>query len=336
MVRDADRVVRVRFRRQLGHYRAGSPNCTIAGHTRRAERSEFPCCADAARGWDRDCPRHGSRNHRPGNQGMGNLACSIGLIGGGVLVGTIGLLDDIRGIRPLWRGLIHLAAAIWTIVWVGGLYRIDIGPGSMELGVVGNIVAILGVTWSINAYNFMDGIDGLAGTEAVTAGVAGAVLLGGQHLSVGLPVIVLAGSAAGFLVWNWAPARIFMGDVGSGFLGFMFAALAIASERQAGLSILAWSILGMVFLVDSTATLFRRALRGERVWEAHRSHAYQRLARAKGSHAWVVVTVIGLNAGFAVLIWPPRNTGLSLLEGWLVAAMVTGGWYWYAERNLAM
>ena len=115
--------------------------------------------------------------------------------------------------------------------------------------------------------------------------------------------MLVAAAAAGFLPWNWAPARTFMGDVGSGFLGFMFAGLAVASENVQALPALVWLLLLSVFFADSTITLVRRMLRGDRWYAPHRTHAYQRLVQAGWSHSGVTLAVLGLDAGLGALAW---------------------------------
>jgi len=120
---------------------------------------------------------------------------------------------------------------------------------------------------------------------AVTGGDAGVVFL----------ALMFAAACCGFLVWNWPPAKIFLGDVGSGYLGYVIAVLALAATRENPVALWTWLILGGVFFVDATVTLLRRLLRGERVYEAHRSHAYQWLARRWGSHSKVTCAVLMVN-----------------------------------------
>jgi Fuc2NAc and GlcNAc transferase len=113
------------------------------------------------------------------------------------------------------------------------------------------------------------------------------------------PVAALcSAAAAGFLLWNWPPAKIFMGDVGSGYLGYVLAILALAATIRDPVAVWVWLILGGAFFVDATVTLARRTIRGDRLYEAHRSHAYQWLARRWGSHLPVTVTLLALN-----LLW---------------------------------
>jgi Fuc2NAc and GlcNAc transferase len=143
----------------------------------------------------------------------------------------------------------------------------------------------------------MDGIDGIAGVEGVYVGFAGGALMLLNPADSGLSGISLAFGAAcaGFLVWNWAPARIFMGDVGSGFVGYVIAVLAVAGAFVDPASLFVWLILGGTFFVDATVTLVLRLARGERLHLAHRSHFYQRLARTWGSHAKVSLAVAAVN-----------------------------------------
>jgi Fuc2NAc and GlcNAc transferase len=171
------------------------------------------------------------------------------------------------------------------------------------------VLAVVGCVWMVCLFNFMDGIDGISGTEATTAGLWGGALLwlAGSHELAVLSLMVGA-AAAGFLVWNWAPARIFMGDVGSCLLGFCFAIVALSSERAGAVPLLVWMILLGVFVFDATVTLLRRVVRRERWHEAHRSHAYQRAVQSGWSHRQV-------SGGVAV-------TNLAL------GALATAGWRW--------
>lgn len=239
---------------------------------------------------------------------------------GGAAVALVGWIDDHGGTGRLARVLVHLSAAALAVWLLGGFPSADIGFGSLHLGVLGSIVAVLGIAWAVNFYNFMDGIDGLAGLEAVTVGVAGGIVLwaGGQP-RLAWVAFVVAAAALGFLPWNWAPARIFMGDVGSGLLGFYFGVLAVASENSGAAPASVWGLLLGVFVVDATVTLARRLLRGERVYEAHRKHAYQRLCHAGLSHRSVCLAVLGVNLGLAAL------AGLAVRRPALLLVWLAGG-----------
>ena len=146
----------------------------------------------------------------------------------------------------------------------------------------------------------MDGIDGIAGIEAVSVMVFAAILLAatGAGSSSAIFLLVASASVMGFLLWNWPPAKIFMGDSGSGFLGFCLGSAAWATIVEHRLSMWVWLILLGAFIVDATVTLVRRFLRGARLAEAHRSHAYQKLSRKYGSHRKVTLGILGVN-----LVW---------------------------------
>jgi Fuc2NAc and GlcNAc transferase len=175
----------------------------------------------------------------------------------------------------------------------------------------------------------MDGIDGLAASEAIFVSLAGAVLTVSpvNGTGVGFAALVFAAASGGFLLWNWPPARIFLGDVGSGFLGFVVVVLAVSASRDNPAALWIWLILGGVFFVDATVTLLRRLLRGERVYEAHRSHAYQWLARRWGSHRKVTLAVLAVNIVW-LLPWAmlaarfPSGAAVSVLAALAPLALV--------------
>jgi len=152
----------------------------------------------------------------------------------------------------------------------------------------------------INLYNFMDGIDGIASVEAITVCLSGAglVWLIDPVATTGLLAILFAAATIGFLVWNFPPAKIFMGDVGSGFIGIMIALFTIQASWVAPQLLWSWLILLGVFMVDATVTLFRRVCRKEKFYQAHCSHAYQHAARVLGSHRMVTLAVLTMN-----LVW---------------------------------
>lgn len=230
------------------------------------------------------------------------LACA--LTGGGALVAAAGWLDDRRGLSSSARAAVHTAAAAWALAWLGGMPKVQAGPFVLHLGLLGWLTALVGIVWMTNLYNFMDGIDGLSASEAVMVGGIGGLFLfwAGSPGAAGAAWMI-AGAAAGFLIWNWAPARIFMGDVGSGFLGYAFAVLALFSENRDALPLVGWSLLLGVFIVDATATLIRRIFQGETWYEAHRSHAFQRAVQSGYSHSHVTVAVMALNLLLALLAW---------------------------------
>lgn len=225
----------------------------------------------------------------------------LALLGGGV-VALVGWLDDRRGLSVRVRFFAHTLGALWAVVWLGGLAQLQLGTSSVSLGLFGSLLAVTGIVWSINLYNFMDGIDGLAGSQAViVAAAAGGFLFVAGAYQVSLACWVLAAAAGGFLFWNWPNAKIFMGDVGSGTLGFVFAVLAVHTENQGVTPLLVWVILLSPFIVDATATLIRRFKQREKWYEAHRTHAYQRATQFGYSHLEVTATVLLIDLGLVAL-----------------------------------
>jgi Fuc2NAc and GlcNAc transferase len=220
----------------------------------------------------------------------------VALLGGGVAVAVVGFLDDRRRLSAGVRLAVHAGAAIWALAWLGGLPPLQLGERVVVLGWPGQLLGLLGIVWVLNLFNFMDGIDGIAASEAIFVAWCGGLLVGSA--STGAAAWVLGAACLGFLCWNWPPARIFLGDVGSGYLGYALAVLALAMGRDNPVAIPVWLILGGVFFADATVTLLRRLRRGEQPHLAHRSHAYQQLARRWGSHLRVTGTVLLAN-----LLW---------------------------------
>jgi len=145
------------------------------------------------------------------------------------------------------------------------------------------------IVWFINLYNFLDGIDGYAGSEAIFLSIAAFMLFGGNHF------LVLAVAVLGFLVWNWHKAKIFMGDVGSTLLGYNIAIFTLYYANQESSNFWIWIILFGVFWLDATFTLFRRYLNGEKLSQAHKKHLYQKLTQMGWAHDRVVVFAILIN-----------------------------------------
>lgn len=225
----------------------------------------------------------------------GNLV--IAVAGGGLLVAGTGFLDDHGHVSPLVRLTSQSAAISLGMAWLGGLPPVDFGLGPVDLGVFGNGLALLYCAWFLNLFNFMDGIDGIAASQAITMSLSAALLLLLAPNGSGgvLPLALLAAATLGFLPWNWPPARIFMGDAGSGFLGFALGTLAFWTVVEGWLTSWTWLILGGTFLADATVTLMVRARTGAGLSVAHRSHAYQRLSRRWGSHRAVTLSYVAIN-----------------------------------------
>lgn len=260
--------------------------------------------------------------------GMMDISLAIGILGAGVGTALLGFLDDHGHIAARWRLLGHFAGACWLLYWLGGLPALVFFGFMIDLGWVGHIGAVFYLVWMLNLYNFMDGIDGIASVEAVCVCI-GAVLLvvvsgvGSDDASQGIWLSALLASAVtGFLFWNFPPARIFMGDAGSGFLGIILAGLSLQAAWVSPQLFWGWLILLGVFVVDATLTLLRRLLRGDKVYEAHRSHAYQYASRYYGRHLPVTLAVGCINLVWllplALFVASGRIDGmLALLIGYL-------------------
>ncbi|UVL68173.1 glycosyltransferase family 4 protein [Pseudomonas sp. B21-031] len=228
--------------------------------------------------------------------GVGQLSVLVALAGGGGLIAIIGFMDDHGHIAARWRLLGHFLAAAWILGWMGGLPPLPLFGWSLDLGWLGGLLAVVYLVWLLNLYNFMDGIDGIASVEAITACLSAAWLywLAGFDTAAVLPLL-LAAAVAGFLFWNFPPAKIFMGDAGSGFIGIVLGGLSLQAAWMSPPMFWCWLILLGVFIVDATYTLVRRLLRGDKVYEAHRSHAYQFASRRYGKHLPVTLTVAAIN-----------------------------------------
>ena len=175
---------------------------------------------------------------------------------------------------------------------------------TVNTGIIGSILGVVYLVWLLNLFNFMDGTDGIAASEAIFVVLAGAflsyhVLSDANHSAA---AITLAASTFGFILYNWSPAKIFMGDVGSGFLGIVIGGLSLIAANQDRELLWVWIILLAVFVSDATVTLIRRLLRKQKPHVAHRSHAYQHLAIRLNSHAKVALLVLAVNIAWLLPI----------------------------------
>ena len=232
--------------------------------------------------------------------------------GAGVVIAVLGFMDDHGHIAARWRLAGHFAAAAWALFWINGLAPLNLFGWALDLGLVGNVLAAVYIVWMLNLYNFMDGIDGIASVEAICACLGACLLyvLGGHPQMIWLPLL-LAAAVGAFLVWNFPPAKIFMGDAGSGFLGITLAFFSLQAAWVKSDFFWAWLILLGVFVVDATCTLVRRLVRGDKVYEAHRSHAYQFASRKYGKHLPVTMAVAAINVFWLL----PIAAGV-VLSGW--------------------
>lgn len=243
-----------------------------------------------------------------------NFQTHAGLLAGVVLLAAISWLDDKKGVSARLRLSLHLlAAALGTLCFPADALLFG---GALPFA-IDRLVAIIGWAWFINLYNFMDGIDGITGTETIALATGTCLVmtaLGINDPFLSTLTLLLTGSSLGFLAFNWHPAKIFLGDVGSVPLGYLsgFCLLAIALQGH----VVPALILPLYYLADSGITLAKRALRGEKIWEAHRQHFYQQAARGLGRHDRVVFRIIAANitlAGLSLLAlsYPLPSFGLA-------------------------
>lgn len=242
------------------------------------------------------------------------------------LVCAVGAVDDVRSLPAGIRLLVHVAAAGCVVAALGPVARLPLpAPLDVELGILGAPLTVLWIVGVTNIFNFLDGIDGYAAAQAVVASVVLAVLGGGGALT--MAGATLAGASAGFLFHNWHPAKVFMGDVGSGMIGFLLGALPLETDIGDRPEVLFASAMALwFFLADGTFTIVRRLANGERIWVAHRSHLYQRLVIAGLSHDAVVARIgAGMVAVAAAVVPTTLSGGAASRWGVLAFALVLFG-----------
>ena len=303
----------------------------------------FLCCAlliRRAHKWDLiDSPNHRSSHTTPtpsgGGIGLVLAGSSTGLYllltqklsfqNGIVLViscilAAVGLLDDLKPMPASWRLGIQTLMAASLLIVLGGVSEMQRFADAWVSRILIYAFLLLVVVWWINLFNFMDGIDGLAAAQTVFMLLAASALLVWSRFAlladpILLWMLCIAGAAGGFLILNWSPAKIFMGDVGSIYLSFMVLSFGLLSIRNefvpvsTGLAM--WAILGATFATDATITLITRILTTKRWYEAHRTHLYQRLARKFGKHRTVIflyssINVLWLLPIAAVCLYKPQ------------------------------
>ena len=234
-------------------------------------------------------------------------------------VAVVGFWDDHSDLPARVRILAHLAAIAWASYWMGDALAVPWPFGGPLDGWPLQLFAVVALVWFLNLFNFMDGIDGLAAGEAAFVALAGAWFAAGAgQAQIAMLLLILGAASLGFLAWNWPPAKIFMGDVGSGFLGAALGLSGYASSLEDASLVWPWVILVAVFVSDATLTLLRRVARGERWFEAHRSHAYQQASRRWG-HRRVTLAVLSIDLAWLLpLAWiaqtmPQQGLWIALL-----------------------
>lgn len=246
-------------------------------------------------------------------------AAMILIVGGG-LVAIIGFVDDIKPLPAAVRFLTHAIAAVVLVVGLSPLPQSIAGISVVIPAWLIQVLLAIAVMWSINLWNFMDGIDGLAGSQAMIV-LAGLTLVAGCSGSSGILPAVMAGLVGGFLLWNLSSRRLFMGDAGSGFLGFAVLLMIAVLWTRGDIPIWSGVLAAAMMWIDATVTLVRRTMRGQRPWVAHRSHVYQHLVQGNWSHRQVTAVYGALQVVFlcplalAAIYWPWAGP-------WLTAGVV--------------
>lgn len=215
----------------------------------------------------------------------------------GLPISIVGLVDDVINISPKVRLFVQIISAVMALFFLGGLNVVDIGGIHLSLPFLFSVFAVIGIVWFTNLFNFLDGIDGYISTEVIFVGFA-FFLLFGKVLPAQLAVITL-----GFLLLNWQPAKIFMGDVGSTLLGFSIGVFAVYYQRNEDSSIIIWLMLTSLFWFDASLTLYRRWRNGETLSKAHKKHAYQRIVQSGFSHQKTVIFSLVINIFIMGLVW---------------------------------
>ncbi|WP_152020526.1 MraY family glycosyltransferase [Aliarcobacter butzleri] len=234
----------------------------------------------------------------------------------GIVISIVSFFDDIYELSPKLRLIIQAIVAIGGLYFLGGFETLTFGIFDIQNSIFTNIFAFLMIIWFINLYNFLDGINGYAGSEAIFLSLAGFILFGGNHF------LVLAVAVLGFLYWNWNKAKIFMGDVGSTLLGYNVAIFTIYYANQEPNNFWIWIILFSVYWFDATLTLIRRKLNKEKLSQAHKKHAYQRLTQAGWSHYKVTNYSIGLNILLFAIVYFISNIFVAFLFSFVVLVLV--------------
>ena len=263
------------------------------------------------------------------------------LLLGGLLIALVSLMDDRWHLPAYVRFSAHVMGGL-ILLADGRMLREIVLPGEAVwlLGWLSVPITLLWIVGLTNAYNFMDGIDGLAAGQAVIVATTLAWLAYVRAASgPALAMATLAGAVWGFLLHNWPPARIFMGDVGSAYLGFTFAGWAVLSgaTSPSALPFLAWVVVLAPFLFDTGVTLVSRIIRGQRWYEAHREHFYQRLIRQGWSHLAVTSLYIGVAAflGLVVEVYYgyERMTHACFIEVTMLPLLGLVGLVWWVEAR---
>ena len=215
----------------------------------------------------------------------------------GFLLAFISFLDDLYSIKPWIRILFQILTVIIGMFFINGFTMLYLNDLVITFPIILSIIAIIGVIWFINLYNFMDGIDGYASVEALSIAL-------GMYFIIGDPIfLILIFSVLGFLIWNWPNAKIFMGDIGSTQLGYILVILGIYFNNNHEYNIFGWLILTSLFWFDASLTLFRKWRNNEKMSQAHKKHAYQRIVQSGFSHQKTILFAVFINLIFITLVF---------------------------------
>jgi Fuc2NAc and GlcNAc transferase len=225
----------------------------------------------------------------------------------GLIISIISFFDDIYELSPKLRLIVQASVSLIGLYFLGGFNSITFGMFDISLSIVTNIFAFLLIIWFINLTNFIDGINGYVGSEFVFLSIAGFLIFGDSIF------IIIGVAVLGFLFWNWNKAKIFMGDVGSTLLGYNIAIIVIYYANQEATNFWVWITLFALFWFDATLTLLRRKLNGEKLSQAHKKHAYQRLHQFGWSHYKVTNYSIIVNILLFCLVYFISNIYISFL-----------------------
>jgi len=227
---------------------------------------------------------------------------SMSMITGLSIIAVVGFIDDYKNLPILLRTVSYFVAAVLSIYLIGGITSISVSGYYYDLNHVGFFLSVLFLVWITNLYNFMDGIDGFAAIQTICVGLfCGSLLYLSAETSYAIIMFCLVAATMGFLYLNWAPAKIFMGDVGSCTIGFLFGLLSLYMEKTGIISIAVWLILLSPFIGDSTFTLFKRIIYKEKWYTAHNMHAYQKLHQSGLNHNKLAIGLLAINLA---VIWP--------------------------------
>lgn len=280
-----------------------------------------------------DRPNDRSSHQRPTPRGGGlaivivTIACSLMLLGtanqlrrdwiiviaGSAVIALVSWIDDLYSLHTTIRLTVHIAAAVVALAAIGPIERIEL-PGIFTIGTawLGVPLTILWIAGLTNIYNFMDGIDGIAAIQGVAASTSWILIASTVNdRPVFVTAVFLAASSGGFLVHNWSPASIFMGDVGSAFTGYLLAVFAVHASGNPRVAFAA-ALTVWPFLFDGIFTIMRRLIHRENITKAHNSHLYQRLVRCGWSHG-VVAAIYGVLAALGGLY---ALAVVRLVPGW--------------------